>query len=161
MKARGSEGQRVAVSAGQSCGVLEETGVVVLAGVHKKVKGGGPNKEEVQDENVGGRQEQDNEGDVEEWKVGFHKLPKGVNREASVGDHESKEHLSEKVWSVAELESENWTRTKGAGSCARGKNTLREDRGGWRRWKVVSTPGQASEVVMKASLGEMTEQWNE
>ncbi|KAI5981148.1 hypothetical protein EDC04DRAFT_2617614 [Pisolithus marmoratus] len=116
--------------------------------------------EGVQDENIGGRQEQDNKGDVEEWKVGFHKLPKGVNREASVSDHESKEHLSKKVQSVAEPESENWTGTKGAGSRAWGKNTLREDRGGWRRQKVVSTPGQASEVVTKAGLGETTEQWN-
>ncbi|KAI6038951.1 hypothetical protein EDC04DRAFT_2603460 [Pisolithus marmoratus] len=150
--AGGSEGQRVAASASQSCGVAEVTRVVVPAGA-----------EEVQDKNAGGRLEQDDEEDMEErsWKVGFHKLPKGVNREASVGDHESKGHLSEDVWSVTEPESENWTGTKSASSRTRGKRVHREAELKWERWEVESTLGQASEVVMKASLREMTEQWNE
>ncbi|KAI5993113.1 hypothetical protein EDC04DRAFT_2613447 [Pisolithus marmoratus] len=188
-KARGSEGQRVAVSAGQSCGVLEETGVVVAAGVHEKERSRGPKKgkmpmrirqmmtiataypingweqgseqrlraEEVQDENIGGRLEQDIEEDMEEqsWKVGFHKLPKGVNREASVGDHESKGHLFKEVWSVAKLESENQTGGKSASSHTSWKRkSLGESRVVTGEKKVGSTLGQASEVAMKTSLGE-------
>ncbi|KAI6039294.1 hypothetical protein EDC04DRAFT_2603281 [Pisolithus marmoratus] len=68
---------------------------------------------------------------ISQGKVGFLKLPKGVNREVSVGDHESKGHLSKKVCSVRNL---------GEGRVVMGE-------------KVVSTLEQASEVAMKAGLG--------
>ncbi|KAI6000238.1 hypothetical protein EDC04DRAFT_2612101 [Pisolithus marmoratus] len=116
----GSKGQKRAASAGQSCGVLEETRVVVLAGVHEKVKSRGPNQgkmmmkirqmmvtataypinraEEVQDENVGEMLEQDNEGE--------------------------RQFL------------------KGRGNKA-GKKPLGRTELEWKKWKVMSTPGQA------------------
>ncbi|KAI6006363.1 hypothetical protein EDC04DRAFT_2611517 [Pisolithus marmoratus] len=88
-------------------------------------------------------------------RVGFHKLPKGVNREASVGDHESKGYLSEEVWSVVKLESETWTRTKSASSHTSWKRkSLGETELKWKKQKVVSALGWASEVAMKAGLGE-------
>ncbi|KAI6040583.1 hypothetical protein EDC04DRAFT_2602364 [Pisolithus marmoratus] len=102
--------------------------------------------EEVQDKNAGGRLEQDNKGDVEEWKVGFHKLPKGVNRESRV---------------FSKPESEDWTRTKSASSHTSWKRkSLGRAELEWKKWKVVGTPEWGSKVAMKSSPGGMTKHWD-
>ncbi|KAI6000433.1 hypothetical protein EDC04DRAFT_2612049 [Pisolithus marmoratus] len=103
--------------------------------------------EEAQDKNAGGRLGQDDVGDVGEHKRQFLKGRGNKAGKQVLMMTKSEEHLTKKVQGVAKPE--------------RKENPLGRAELGQKKWKVVSTPGQASEVVMKAGPGEVTKQWNE
>ncbi|KAI6010159.1 hypothetical protein EDC04DRAFT_2610305 [Pisolithus marmoratus] len=110
-------------------------------------QGQGLRAEEAQDKNAGGRLGQDDVGDVGEHKRQFLKGRGNKAGKQVLMMTKSEEHLTEKVQGVAKPE--------------RKENPLGRAELGQKKWKVVSTPGQASEVVMKAGPGEVTKQWNE